>query len=600
MRYAKTETTNILVNYPSGGSITIDVYRLSDNVQVVTAAAMSSISTTGIYKYTLNQTVASKEEYLWISTDGTLTRSGKVVISGYMDDIQADLDNPSQYQTDITGLTASHVATLAAIAALNDFDPTADPVANVTLVGTTTANTDMRGTDGANTTAPDNAGIAAIPTNPLLTTDTRLNNLDAAITSRGATGEYDVRMIALQADLDNPTQYMADLSSLSLEATSQSILTKANTLTNYDDTALTALINGIKTKTDQFTFTGVNVNSIAQVVSDKTGYALTAAERTAIAVAVEQAIINDADGQAVLNAIVGAIGNQNVDEVALVAAVRADLERAGGKIDLIPTTDSVADLTGVQNSINNLNDFDPSADTVAHVTLVDTTTTNTDMRGNDIAPDNAGIAAIPINPVLTTDARLNNLDATISSRAVTGEYDVRMLAMQNDLDNPNQYKADITGLNDIGIADIQTALTNQGYTVGRASNLDNMDVVVSSRGATGEYDARFVTVQADLDDVSQYKADLTPVLTAIGNLNDLAIAEIQTALTNQGLTAARALLLDHLDKDISAVEGLSEVNLHLALDSYVNKSDYKDGPISIADKDDIASKSVQALKVEVF
>jgi hypothetical protein len=35
-------------------------------------------------------------------------------------------------------------------------------VANVTLVATTTTNTDMRGTDSANTVAPDNASIASI------------------------------------------------------------------------------------------------------------------------------------------------------------------------------------------------------------------------------------------------------------------------------------------------------------------------------------------------------------------------------------------------------------------------------------------------------
>ena len=61
----------------------------------------------------------------------------------------------------------------------------------------------------------------------------------------------------------------------------------------------------------------------------------TAAE---IAAAVEGSLLNEGDGQAVLNAIVGAIGNSNVDEIALVAAVRADLERAGGKLDNIPTT----------------------------------------------------------------------------------------------------------------------------------------------------------------------------------------------------------------------------------------------------------------------
>lgn len=45
---------------------------------------------------------------------------------------------------------------------LNDFNPATDTVARVTLVDTTTTNTDMRGTDGANTTAPDNTAINSI------------------------------------------------------------------------------------------------------------------------------------------------------------------------------------------------------------------------------------------------------------------------------------------------------------------------------------------------------------------------------------------------------------------------------------------------------
>lgn len=55
----------------------------------------------------------------------------------------------------------SLLATASSIANLNDFDPSQDTVANVTLVGTCTTNTDMRGTDNANTVAPDNAGITA-------------------------------------------------------------------------------------------------------------------------------------------------------------------------------------------------------------------------------------------------------------------------------------------------------------------------------------------------------------------------------------------------------------------------------------------------------
>lgn len=75
--------------------------------------------------------------------------------------------------------------------------------------------------------------------------------------------------------------------------------------------------------------------SATRTLTDKAGFELTLAERAAIATAVEQSILNEGDGQAVLNAIVGAIGNTNIDQVALVAAIRADLERAGGAIKAI-------------------------------------------------------------------------------------------------------------------------------------------------------------------------------------------------------------------------------------------------------------------------
>lgn len=67
---------------------------------------------------------------------------------------------------------AEHDATQAAIGALNNIAATdivtagaittlSGAVVNVDLVDVTTTNTDMRGTDGANTVTPDNAGIAA-------------------------------------------------------------------------------------------------------------------------------------------------------------------------------------------------------------------------------------------------------------------------------------------------------------------------------------------------------------------------------------------------------------------------------------------------------
>jgi hypothetical protein len=83
---------------------------------------------------------------------GDWTNGGRLDL--ILDAIQADTN---ELQTDdVPGL----------IAALNDFDPANDDVAVVTLVGTTTTNTDMRGTD--------NAALASV------CTEGRLGELDAA------------------------------------------------------------------------------------------------------------------------------------------------------------------------------------------------------------------------------------------------------------------------------------------------------------------------------------------------------------------------------------------------------------------------------------
>jgi len=48
-----------------------------------------------------------------------------------------------------------------------------------------------------------------------------------------------------------------------------------------------------------------------------------------------------------------------------------------------------------------------------------------------------------------------------------------------------QTQADIAALNDLSQADVQSAMTAQGYTAARAPNLDNLDATVSSRAAPG-------------------------------------------------------------------------------------------------------------------
>lgn len=117
--------------------------------------------------------------------------------------------------TQIEGSDASDVINAQCDQALTDYDavvPADLPsnfgllgingsghVSRVTLVDTTTTNTDMRGTDGANTTAPDNASIAAI----LVDTGTTLPDTLGTLATASALTTVDtvVDAIKLKTDL---------------------------------------------------------------------------------------------------------------------------------------------------------------------------------------------------------------------------------------------------------------------------------------------------------------------------------------------------------------------------------------------------------------
>jgi hypothetical protein len=157
-------------------------------------------------------------------------------------------------------------------------------------------------------------------------------------------------------------------------------------------------------------------NLDASVSSRLASSAYSAAPTTAqIATAVEGSLLNEADGQAVLNAIVGAIGNTNLSEVSLVAAVRADLERVGGKIDSIPTTaapTAAANATAVW----------------ATATKEITGGTVTTLTNSPSVPSAASIASAT-RAELTTE--LGRLDAAVSTRLATSGYTAPSTAAAN-------------------------------------------------------------------------------------------------------------------------------------------------------------------------
>jgi hypothetical protein len=163
-----------------------------------------------------------------------------------------------------------------------DWDGTAEitGVSTSTQIGTRAATSDSR-------FAFLDASIAARPTNPLLTSDVRLNNIDVATSTRMATFTY----------------------------------------TAPDNTSVTA----IKAKTDQLVFTGANLNANAQVISDKTGYNVSSINAAVINSTVAPNLDVASSTLATTSALSAVATTANTVEASL-TTITAALPTAGAKI----------------------------------------------------------------------------------------------------------------------------------------------------------------------------------------------------------------------------------------------------------------------------
>jgi hypothetical protein len=83
MRISTTESDYLLAHFSTGDTVTIDVYKLSDDSLVVDDAGMDEIGSTGTFKYSFNQTTAGV--YYCIANNGTVFRRFKEVVGGYVD-----------------------------------------------------------------------------------------------------------------------------------------------------------------------------------------------------------------------------------------------------------------------------------------------------------------------------------------------------------------------------------------------------------------------------------------------------------------------------------------------------------------------------------
>jgi len=257
-----------------------------------------------------------------------------------------------------------------------------------------------------------------------------VENLDAATSTRLASSGYTApsaapTVAAIRAEMDTNSTKLANL-----DATVSSRLATSG----YTAPSAAPTVAAIRQEMDSNSTALANLD--ASVSSRLASSAYSAAPTTAqIATAVEGSLLNEADGQAVLNAIVGAIGNTNLSEVSIVAAVRADLERVGGKIDSIPTTaapTAAANATAVWSAatkeitggtVTTLTNSPsvPSAASIASATRTELAVelarvdvaTSTRLAGSSYtAPANSDITAIKAKSDLLNTDRLANVATT--------------------------------------------------------------------------------------------------------------------------------------------------------------------------------------------
>jgi hypothetical protein len=275
------------------------------------------------------------------------------------------------------------------------------------------------------------------------------------------------------------------------------------------------------------------------------GLTLTPAERVAIATAVESALLNEGDGQTLLQAIVDTIEAQTDIEALTLVAIKAQVaaaltEYTAAKVSDVQVTVSggfeaadrtalaakatSTELTNAVNAIKGADDKDLSQvyantpeielGTMPNDILdikASTDTTQDQVAAALAAYDVAKVAdvslgggggglttaqaakleSIPSNPVLTDDARLDNLDASISGRATTADVAAAVTAIKGQdnkdltqvFDNTPQVDlgtlpADVTAIK--ASTDTTQAQVTAALTVYEAAKASDVQVTVSA------------------------------------------------------------------------------------------------------------------------
>lgn len=387
----------------------------------------------------------------WITATGFSTHSAADVVSGLQavsGDFKADVSSlaqsselPSNFDTLIigTGADAGKVTTSNPAAGAGS-SHTAQDVANLILA--TPANklatnatgqveaSNMRGTDSAST-------HSAADVYAYFTDGTREDVFKADVSNLSTDAPTAQEIYNLFTSGSNEDAFKADISGLASQTTVDALATQSSV--NNIATTLSALNDPTPAEIYAHFTTGSNEDAFKADVS----VLATTSDIDALNDSTPAEIYNymtqlsraDAFKADVSGLSTFDPSNDTVANVTTVATVSNAVET-----DTASRLASQADLTGlatqtdvsnakneVRSDISALNDFNPSSDTVARVTLVDTTTDVTNQSSG------GGASASDIYDYFTNNSRENVFKADVSSLLTVGSFNAALPSRFSDL-----------------------------------------------------------------------------------------------------------------------------------------------------------------------
>lgn len=189
----------------------------------------------------------------------------------------------------------------------------------------------------------------------------------------------------------------------------------------------------------------------------------------------------------------------------------------------------------------------------------------------DVDSIQTSVNAIPTNPLLTNDARLNNLDATISSRASQSSIN----NIQNNTNfvgivpapivlpetGTKTYPIYVRLFNNVG-SPADPDLNEISLEVKNSAGTTVVSPILMTRNALGQYSYNYIVNSSDIEQALYFFFSYEENAIAFNQVRSTEVVEFESKLDTllSRLTPTRASNLDNLDATISSRASQTSVN----------------------------------------